>query len=491
MAIDRAGNTLRNATRLQGLGVSTIVKDGISKTDRDDLYAFSLGDRSRLDLQVLKIKPGTAVGAEVFQLQGKKSNVLKKIGAIAFSDIPARRIRQFTSRLSSPIRLSRTTPKLDTILTAGDYYLRVFFVGDQTQYRLNLSTQVIPAAQNTPPSLTTNGGLTLARGATANLGGRLEATDADTPINSLNYTLQTLPTEGSLFRNGVALGVGQRFSQAELNSNLITYQHRQTGRLNDSFSFVLADDQTALAASSFQLTATPATTTLFNGTGLPISQGWLSLGQLPLQSPFNIPPYFSSSVSAASETPGASGVTLNTQIFPDPNANKGYVGYSNNGVDLATQTPVLINSAFPILNRADGFTLSFQLALPTEVSAANRAGFSLMVISNDTAGIELGFKSTEIFAQASSFGAAETVSPGFSLSGLVDYAIAIKDNGYQLFANNSLILSGALRNYNFDPNTSQPRLPFNPYTLPNFLFLGDNTDQGHATITLGAVTIQA
>lgn len=489
MAIDRAGNTLRNATRLQGLGVSTIVNDGISKADRDDLYAFSLGDRSRLDLQVLKIKPGTAVGAEIFQLQGKKSNVLKKIGAIAFSDIPARRIRQFTSRLSSPIRLSRSTPKLDTILTAGDYYLRVFFVGDQTQYRLNLSAQAIPAAQNTPPSLTTNGGLTLVRGATANLGGRLEATDADTPINSLNYTLQTLPTEGSLFRDGVALGVGQRFSQSELNSNLITYQHRQTGRLNDSFSFVLADDQTVLPASSFQITATPDTTTLFNGTGLPISQGWLGLGQLPIQSPFNSPPYLSNTVSTASETAGANGVTVNTQIFPDPNANEGYVGYSN--INPASPTPVLINSAFPILNRADGFTLSFQLALPTEVSAANRAGFSLMVISNDTAGIELGFKSTAIFAQASSFGAAETVSPGFSLSGLVDYAIAIKDNGYQLFANNSLILSGALRNYNFDPNTSQPRLPFNPYTLPNFLFLGDNTDQGHATITLGAVTIQA
>lgn len=491
MAIDRAGNTLRKATRLPGLGGGTIVKDGISKADRDDLYAFSLGDRSRLDLQVLNIKPGTEVGAELFQLQGNRSNVLKKIGAIAFSDIPARRIRQLTSRLSSPIRLSRSAPKLDTILTAGDYYLRVFFVGDQTQYRLNLSTQAIPATQNTPPSLTTNGGLTLARGATANLGGQLIATDADTPITSLTYTLQTLPTEGNLFRNGVALGVGQGFSQADLNSSLVTYQHRQTGRLSDSFSVVLADDQTALAASSFQITATPATTTLFNGAGLPISQGWLSLGQLPLQSPFNIPPYFSNTVSAASETPGASGVTLNTQIFPAPNANKGYVGYSNNSVDLATQTPVLINSAFAILNRADGFTLSFQLALPTETSAANRAGFSLMLISNDTAGIELGFKGTEIFAQASSFGAAESVAPGFSLSGLVNYAIAIKDNGYQLFANNSLILSGALRNYNFDPTTSQPRLPFNPYTLPNFLFLGDNTDQGHATITLGAVTIQA
>ena len=506
MAIDRAGNTLRNATQIKRLAASAILKDGISKVDQDDLYGFKLGDRSQLNLQVLKIKPGAEVGAEIFQLKGKKSNVLKKIGAIAFSTLPTRRVRQLISRLSGPVKLSKGTAPLSTVLNAGDYYLRVFFIGNQTQYRLNLTTQPVSAVPqpipgtpqpipgtptNTPPVLSVNAGLGLGRGSTASLGGLLAATDADTPTNRLTYTLQTLPTQGSLFRNGVALSVGQSFTQADLGSNLVTYQHQQIGRLTDTFSFVLADEQTALSASSFQITAAPATTTLYNGTGLPTSQGWLGFGQLPLPSPFNLPPYLSASVSTASQTTGSNGVTLNTQVFPDPNANQGYVGYGNYTANLTTQTPLLVNSAFPMLDRTDGFTLSFQLALTTETSAANRAGFSLTLLSKDSVGIELGFKSTEIFAQASSFEAAESVVPGFSLSNSVNYAIAVKDNGYQLFANNALILSGALRTYNFDPTTSQPRLPFNPYALPNFLVLGDNTDQGRATITLGAVTIQA
>lgn len=373
MAIDRAGNTLRKATQVKQ-AVSAILKDGISKADRDDLYRFRLGDRSQLGLRLLQSKSGAKIGAEIFQLKGKKSNVLKKIGAIAFSALPSRRVRQFTNRLSGSVKVSRATEPLSTVLDAGDYYLRVFFVGSQTQYRLNLTTQPVSAVPqpipdppqpipdppvNTPPVLSVNAGLGLGRGSTASLGGLLVATDADTPTNSLTYTLQTLPTQGSLLRNGVALSVGQSFTQDDLGSNLVTYQHQQIGQLTDAFSFVLSDEQTALSASSFQITATPATTTLYNGTGLPTGQGWLGFGQLPLPSPVNIPPYLSNSVSNASQTAGSNGVTLNTQIFLSPNANQGYVGYGNYTADLATQTPRLVNSAFPILDRADGFTLSF------------------------------------------------------------------------------------------------------------------------------------
>ncbi|CCQ69463.1 hypothetical protein CWATWH0402_4468 [Crocosphaera watsonii WH 0402] len=39
-------------------------------------------------------------------------------------------------------------------------------------------------------------------------------------------------------------------------------------------------------------------------------------------------------------------------------------------------------------------------------------------------------------------------------------------------ANNSQILNGSLRVYSFDPGTSNPPLgTFNPYEIPNFLFL--------------------
>ncbi|NJN88573.1 MAG: calcium-binding protein, partial [Leptolyngbyaceae cyanobacterium SL_7_1] len=168
--------------------------------------------------------------------------------------------------------------------------------------------------------------------------------------------------------------------------------------------------------------------------------------------------------------------------------NSGYVGYSNYTVDLANPTPRLLNTNFPTLNRSTGFQLSFQLTLTSEASSANRSGFSLVVIANDKLGIELGFKGNEIFAQSNTFTAAESIATPL-LGTTVNYTLSVQNDTYQLVANNAPVLNGSLRSYNFDPTQSQPPLPLNPYTLSNLLFLGDNTDQGRSTFTLGAVSV--
>ena len=121
------------------------------------------------------------------------------------------------------------------------------------------------------------------------------------------------------------------------------------------------------------------------------------------------------------------------------------------------------------------------------MSDSNRAGFSIILNSEDAKGIELGFKSDRIFAQSSTF--TEDEKATFSTNALTDYKLAVKGDGYELFANNASLLKGALRTYPFDPATSSPPLPVSPYTLPSFLFLGDNTDQGSANVTLGAIDI--
>ena len=125
--------------------------------------------------------------------------------------------------------------------------------------------------------------------------------------------------------------------------------------------------------------------------------------------------------------------------------------------------------------------------MTSEVSSPNRAGFSIILNSEDAKGIELGFKGDRIFAQSSTFTESETAT--FSTNALTDYKLAVKGDGYELFANNASILKGALRAYQFDPITSNPPLPASPYALPSFLFLGDNTDQGRANVTLGAIAI--
>jgi hypothetical protein len=238
-------------------------------------------------------------------------------------------------------------------------------------------------------------------------------------------------------------------------------------------------------------TPKPATS-LFNGTGLPKDQGWLDFNQIPTPFIFDRLPFLSTKAKAVAQTPGATGVTFRTDdnFTASGDLNQGYAGYSNYTAEptgLTSFTTKKINAAFPILDRTPGYTLNFKLAVNSEASNDNRAGFSLIMTSEDAKSIELGFKGDRIFAQSSTFTEEEKVT--FTTSALTDYKLAVKGDGYELFANNTSILKGALRTYQFNPAASNPPLPLSPYTLPSFLFLGDNTDQGRANVTLGAIEV--
>jgi hypothetical protein len=238
-----------------------------------------------------------------------------------------------------------------------------------------------------------------------------------------------------------------------------------------------------------------SSTALYNGTGLPKDQTWLDFNQVPTRSFISIPPFVSSTAKSVTQTPGTNGVTFDTaDIVSASTPNQGYAGYSNYTASVKSLSPLNIesvkfNAAFPTLDRTVGYTLDFKVAVTSEVSDPNRAGFSVLVSSQDAKSIELGFKGDRIFAQSTTFVEEETAL--FNTSSLTDYKLTVKGDGYELFANNTSILKGSLRSYSFDPATSNPPLPSNPYTVPSLIFLGDNTDQGRATVTLGAVTLSA
>ncbi|MGF1459797.1 MAG: hypothetical protein ACFBSG_12310 [Leptolyngbyaceae cyanobacterium] len=192
----------------------------------------------------------------------------------------------------------------------------------------------------------------------------------------------------------------------------------------------------------------------------------------------------------------------------------GYAGFTNytakglEGIDLASiqNNTVDVNSIlnaptfetttanFPVLDPTLGFTLSFDLAISEEDSNTNRAGFSLVLVTNDpTKEIELGFTKRggdRVFAQSTNFTEAEdTAGTTLDFSTQKTYSLAVQDSKYVLSVDGTNILSGDLRDYNFNPATSNPPLPASPYDLKNLLFLGDNTDQAHAEFTLGDISI--
>jgi hypothetical protein len=185
---------------------------------------------------------------------------------------------------------------------------------------------------------------------------------------------------------------------------------------------------------------------------------------------------------------GISGTNLNTTL-----GNGILAGYSNRRANFLTNpvTPgASVKEPFPSLNRTTGYTLKFTVAILSESSdSPDRAGFSVLVLSSDAQGIEIGFQDNRevgtVFAQNLNFTQGEsetTVSLLDTLRASTEYDLAILGNDYTLSANNTQILTGKLRDYD-DADF------LNPYQTPDFIFLGDNTSQAQASINLGNVSL--
>lgn len=251
--------------------------------------------------------------------------------------------------------------------------------------------------------------------------------------------------------------------------------------------------KTALAAITFSLSLLGGVTcaqavqvTLYDGNpnASPASQGQLGFGALarngfPLSSdPANPTPGY--------ESAGSGGRTLNTAFNPlgGGNFTTEYAGYAN----YNPATGQFFNRTYT-LDQTLGYSITFNLALnPTSTNTtANRSAFSVTITNSDgLSGIELGFEPNSIIGRNADFTPGDTAT--FNTSASTNYTLAVQGNNYTLSWGGGT-LSGALRSYSFDPATSQPPLPFNPYRIGNFLFFGDNTGQESGTFTLGAVSV--
>jgi hypothetical protein len=150
-------------------------------------------------------------------------------------------------------------------------------------------------------------------------------------------------------------------------------------------------------------------------------------------------------------------------------------------------------TVMPTLNRAAGFQLTFDLRVISENHGSNndRAGFSLILLSEDLYGIEMAFWHDEIWVQEGNGAQLFTHAEGVAydtIAALTTYKLTIFNDSYLLTANDALLLSGSLRQYtDWTP-------PFgvlvDPYEQPNQLFLGDDTSSAGAEVWLGDVRIE-
>ena len=159
--------------------------------------------------------------------------------------------------------------------------------------------------------------------------------------------------------------------------------------------------------------------------------------------------------------------------------NAGRAGWSNTIPILN----ILKNASFPALNPGVGFALEWSMQVLSEGHASNdRAGTSVILLGSDNKGVELGFWADQVWAQSASpsFTHGESVLYDTS-SSAVRYRLEVQGPAYLLYANGSQILSGATRSYAAFGSA--------PYTLSNYLFLGDNTTSAGATTQFGSMRL--
>ncbi|WP_088892685.1 cadherin-like domain-containing protein [Leptolyngbya ohadii] len=191
---------------------------------------------------------GRADGFDVhrFQVRNRSSFTAQLDGLKANADLAL-----FNGRGKLIQRSGRPGTQAEVInvneLKRGAYFLRVGgSLKNPTSYRLTASTGAVtrfipgpsgpivkpgPVEDNTAPSLFSNG-LSIGRGNTAAITGTsLKATDAQQPANELTYTVTNLPKAGRLFLNGNLLGAGSTFTQADLDSNRVSYQQNSAKSL--------------------------------------------------------------------------------------------------------------------------------------------------------------------------------------------------------------------------------------------------------------------
>jgi|GEM_PF-1572990 hypothetical protein len=126
---------------------------------------------------------------------------------------------------------STTQRIIDFVLTDGDGG-----TSNTAQQTVNVTSV------NDDPLVAANNQLTLAQGTTSLIpNSLLRVTDPDNTAAEVTYTLTVASSNGTLKLNGAALGVNDTFTQADINADLLTYEHGAADTNPDSFTFTATD----------------------------------------------------------------------------------------------------------------------------------------------------------------------------------------------------------------------------------------------------------
>lgn len=136
------------------------------------------------------------------------------------------------------------------------------------------------------------------------------------------------------------------------------------------------------------------------------------------------------------------------------------------------------------LDHSAGYTVRFDIRVVSSAfTNTSRAGFSVIALSSDKKGIEVGFHADEIFAQGDSPLFVRSESVAFdTTTAITRYDLEVLGNSYTLKANGVTKLTGALRDYTAFVG------PLDPYESPDFLFFGDDSTSARGSTEISYIS---
>jgi hypothetical protein len=140
-----------------------------------------------------------------------------------------------------------------------------------------------------------------------------------------------------------------------------------------------------------------------------------------------------------------------------------------------------VNPTFPPLNNLATYAVSLDMRVLSESHASNdRSGVDLIVLSSDLFGLEISFWQNEVWVQSGpDFQHAEGAAFD-TTAAMTTYELHVAAHTYLLTTNGNQLLAGNLRNYS----------AFGlPYTLPNFVFLGDDTTSAAGSFEFSRLSV--
>jgi hypothetical protein len=144
---------------------------------------------------------------------------------------------------------------------------------------------------NDPPIINTNAGLTVGEGDSGVITSAvLSASDVDNTPAQLTYTITSGPSNGAVQASGSPVS---SFTQAQINTNSVSYVHDGSETISDSFAFTLSDGtNTVTGTFNIAVTSENDPPVINTNTGLTLDEGAaapITSGQLSAIDPDNTP----------------------------------------------------------------------------------------------------------------------------------------------------------------------------------------------------------